>query len=99
MSEGSIYYAEPPPGQVRTPVNPPTRQGDLMAAGISMTIIAGIALGLRLYTRLHVLKNHLEADDCESKATQISSALISTMASRTTSGIFCRTLTILVNAW
>ncbi|KAI0166889.1 hypothetical protein GGR52DRAFT_556032 [Hypoxylon sp. FL1284] len=63
MSSEIIYYAEVPPGQVRTPVNPPTRRGDLMAAGISTTIIAGIALSLRLYTRLQVLKRDLEADD------------------------------------
>ncbi|XDG02197.1 hypothetical protein ABKA04_001812 [Annulohypoxylon sp. FPYF3050] len=63
MSDGSLYYAEPPPGQVRTPVNPPTRRGSLMAAGISTTIIAGIALSLRLYTRVYMLKKKLEPDD------------------------------------
>ncbi|KAI5865471.1 hypothetical protein GGS23DRAFT_594994 [Durotheca rogersii] len=63
MSEGPIYYAEPPPGQVRTPVDPPTRRGDLMAAGISMTIIAGLALSLRLYTRIRVLSKRLGPDD------------------------------------
>lgn len=65
MSDEIVYYAEVPPGQVRTPVNPPTKRGDLMAAGISTTIIAGIALSLRLYTRLQVLKKTLEADDCK----------------------------------
>ncbi|XXH00166.1 MHF histone-fold complex component [Hypoxylon texense] len=63
MSDEIVYYAEVPPGQVRTPINPPTKRGDLMAAGISTTIIAGIALFLRLYTRLQVLKKKLEADD------------------------------------
>ncbi|OTA92658.1 hypothetical protein M434DRAFT_396323 [Hypoxylon sp. CO27-5] len=63
MSEEIIYYAEVPPGQVRTPVNPPTRRGDLMAAGISTTIIAGLTLSLRLYTRLYVLKKTPKADD------------------------------------
>ncbi|KAI6089435.1 hypothetical protein F4821DRAFT_256857 [Hypoxylon rubiginosum] len=63
MSDEIVYYAEVPPGQVRTPVNPPTKRGDLMAAGISTTIIAGIALSLRLYTRLHVLKKRLGPDD------------------------------------
>ncbi|KAI2473895.1 hypothetical protein F4781DRAFT_379269 [Annulohypoxylon bovei var. microspora] len=63
MSDGQLYYAEPPPGQVRTPVNPPTRRDELMAAGISTTIIAGVALGLRLYTRVYMLKKRLEADD------------------------------------
>ncbi|KAI1415190.1 hypothetical protein F5Y13DRAFT_196538 [Hypoxylon sp. FL1857] len=63
MSEEPLYYAEVPPGQVRTPVNPPTRRGDLMAAGISTTIIAGITLGLRLYTRLYVMKKSPKADD------------------------------------
>ncbi|KAI1449909.1 hypothetical protein F5Y02DRAFT_413586 [Annulohypoxylon stygium] len=63
MSDGNLYYAEPPPGQVRTPVNPPTRRGSLMAAGISTTIIAGIALSLRLYTRVYMLKKKLEPDD------------------------------------
>lgn len=65
MSEDSIYYAEPPPGQVRTPVNPPTRRRELMAAGISTTVIAGAALALRLYTRLRVVDKGLNADDCE----------------------------------
>ncbi|KAI0133197.1 hypothetical protein F4776DRAFT_664368 [Hypoxylon sp. NC0597] len=63
MSDEIVYYAEVPPGQVRTPVNPPTRRGDLMAAGISTTIIAGITLGLRLYTRLYVMKKMPKADD------------------------------------
>ncbi|OTB07811.1 hypothetical protein M426DRAFT_317702 [Hypoxylon sp. CI-4A] len=63
MSEGTVYYAEVPPGQVRTPVNPPTRRGDLMAAGVSTTFLAGVALGLRLYTRLYVLRKKLETDD------------------------------------
>lgn len=63
MSDGIVYYAEPPPGQVRTPVDPPTRRADLMAAGISTTIIAAMALSLRLYTKLHILKKKLEPDD------------------------------------
>lgn len=65
MSDDIVYYADVPPGEVRTPVNPPTKRGDLMAAGIATTIIAGIALFLRLHTRIHVLKKKLEADDCE----------------------------------
>ncbi|KAI2621714.1 hypothetical protein GGR54DRAFT_599464, partial [Hypoxylon sp. NC1633] len=63
MSDDKLWYMDVPPGQVRTPVNPPTKQTDLMAAGISTTIIAGIALSLRLYTRFRILKKRLEADD------------------------------------
>ncbi|KAI1100726.1 hypothetical protein F4804DRAFT_318095 [Jackrogersella minutella] len=63
MTEGKLYYAEPPPGQVRTPVSPPTRRADLMAAGVFTTFLAGVALALRLYTRKHMLKKTLEADD------------------------------------
>ncbi|KAI0840063.1 hypothetical protein F5Y06DRAFT_308866 [Hypoxylon sp. FL0890] len=63
MREGTIYYADVPPGQVRTPFNPPTRRGDLMAAGVSTTIIAGLTLGLRLYTRLYVMKKSPKPDD------------------------------------
>lgn len=59
-----VYYAEVPPGQVRTPVNPPTRQGELMAAGIATVIIAGVAVFLRLYTRVRVVKTGLNPDDC-----------------------------------
>lgn len=63
--EDPIYYAEPPPGQVRVSVNPPTRRHDLMAAGIATTTIAAIALALRLYTRLRVVEKGLNADDCK----------------------------------
>ncbi|KAI1375164.1 trafficking PGA2-domain-containing protein [Hypoxylon crocopeplum] len=63
ISEDRLWYADVPPGQVRTEVNPPTQRGDLMAAGISTTIIAGMALGLRLYTRFYVLRKKLEPDD------------------------------------
>lgn len=63
MSEDPIYYAEPPPGQVRVTVNPPTRRNDLMAAGIATTTIAALAFALRLYTRLRVIKKGLNVDD------------------------------------
>ncbi|KAK7993010.1 hypothetical protein PG988_001804 [Apiospora saccharicola] len=57
------YYAPVPEGQVRTPVDPPTRQGELMTAGIVTVIIAGVAVFLRLYTRIRVVKTGLNPDD------------------------------------
>lgn len=64
MDAEPAYYADVPPGQVRTPVNPPTRQGQLMAAGITTLLIAGVAVSLRLYTRVRVVKTGLSPDDC-----------------------------------
>lgn len=64
-TDDPTYYAEPPPGQVRISVNPPTRRDDLMAAGIATTTIAAVALALRLYTRLRVVEKGLKVDDCE----------------------------------
>ncbi|KAI0024940.1 hypothetical protein F4780DRAFT_484212 [Xylariomycetidae sp. FL0641] len=63
MAEAPLYYQEPPPGQVRTPSNPPNKAADLMAAGIATTIIAGLSVGLRVYTRLQVVQGGLNADD------------------------------------
>ncbi|KAK8121417.1 hypothetical protein PG999_005537 [Apiospora kogelbergensis] len=63
MDTEPAYYADVPPGQVRTPVNPPTRQSQLMAAGITTLLIAGVAVSLRLYTRVRVVKTGLSPDD------------------------------------
>ncbi|KAK7942394.1 Satratoxin biosynthesis SC1 cluster protein 4, partial [Apiospora aurea] len=43
---------------------PPTRQRELMAAGITTLIVAGVAVSLRLYTRVRVVKTGLSPDDC-----------------------------------
>ena len=64
MSE-ILYVAEVPQDQVRTLVNPPSNAGAVMPSGIATTVIAGIAVLLRLFTRTHVVKGVLGADDCE----------------------------------
>ncbi|KAK8068696.1 hypothetical protein PG994_005312 [Apiospora phragmitis] len=63
MDAEAMYYADVPLGQVRTPVNPPTRQGELVGAGITTILIAGVAVSLRLYTRIRVMKTGLSPDD------------------------------------
>ncbi|KAF4472573.1 integral membrane PTH11 [Fusarium albosuccineum] len=57
------YVTEPPEGRVRTTVNPPTSAHEVISAGIATTVIALIAVCLRLFTRKYVVKGVLGADD------------------------------------
>ncbi|KAF4979255.1 hypothetical protein FZEAL_4500 [Fusarium zealandicum] len=57
------YVMEPPEGEVRTLVNPPTSAHGVISAGVATTVIAFIAVCLRLFTRKYVVKGVLGADD------------------------------------
>ncbi|KJZ76498.1 hypothetical protein HIM_04227 [Hirsutella minnesotensis 3608] len=58
-----VYLMEPPPGQVRTLVNPPSSGGSVVPAGIATTLIACVCVALRLFTRVHVVSGNLGSDD------------------------------------
>ncbi|PNY18832.1 Uncharacterized protein TCAP_07485 [Tolypocladium capitatum] len=45
---------DPPLGQVRTPVDPPSSAGAVMPAGIATTAVAGVCVALRIFTRVRV---------------------------------------------
>ena len=62
--------ADPPTGQVRhTGGERANLHGELAATAISMTVLACIAVALRLFTRIHVTKAGLGADDCKLRVT------------------------------
>ncbi|KAM4057271.1 integral membrane protein [Hirsutella rhossiliensis] len=58
-----VYLMAPPPGQVRTPVNPPSSGGAVVPAGIAATIVACVCVALRVFTRVHVVSGDLGWDD------------------------------------
>ncbi|VUC27041.1 unnamed protein product [Clonostachys rosea] len=58
----SLWAMLVPTGEVRTPVNPPTSAQGAVATGIVTTIIAGLAVAIRLFTRGYVVRN-LGIDD------------------------------------
>ncbi|KAM0345764.1 hypothetical protein ACHAPU_006117 [Fusarium lateritium] len=58
-----IYLMEPPEGQVRTLVNPPSSAGGIVPCGIATTAIALIVVSLRIFTRKIVVKGVLGIDD------------------------------------
>ncbi|KAF2650158.1 hypothetical protein K491DRAFT_697546 [Lophiostoma macrostomum CBS 122681] len=60
---GVLYMAEPPPGQIRYTVDRPNLHKELTATAISMTVVACIAVALRVFTRVHVTKAGLGVDD------------------------------------
>lgn len=62
----TTYLMEPPEGQVRTLVNPPSSAGGVLPCGIATTAIALIVVTLRIFTRKVVVKGVLGIDDCES---------------------------------
>ncbi|CAJ0553323.1 Ff.00g118350.m01.CDS01 [Fusarium sp. VM40] len=59
----AAYLMEPPEGQVRTLVNPPSSAGGVLPCGIATTAIALIVVGLRIFTRKVVVKGVLGIDD------------------------------------
>lgn len=61
----AAYLMEPPEGQVRTLVNPPSSAGGVLPCGIATTAIALIVVGLRIFTRKVVVKGVLGIDDCK----------------------------------
>ncbi|KAF9769718.1 hypothetical protein IL306_012809 [Fusarium sp. DS 682] len=54
---------EPPKGQSRTLVNPPTSASGVIPCGVTTTAIAFIIVALRVFTRRYVVKSVLGADD------------------------------------
>lgn len=60
----SVYMAEPPNGQSRQP-NPPTLHPQLTASAIILTVVAAIAVGLRIFTRVSVIQSGISIDDCK----------------------------------
>ncbi|KAF5965040.1 integral membrane protein PTH11 [Fusarium coicis] len=59
----SGYLMEPPEGQTRTLVNPPSSGSGVIPCGVTTTIIASIIVILRVFTRRYVVKSVLGADD------------------------------------
>jgi hypothetical protein len=60
------YLVEPPPGEVRTfGSDRPTLAPGLIAFGCASTVVAAVAVFLRLYTRTYVVRNAVSGDDCE----------------------------------
>ncbi|KAM0540619.1 hypothetical protein ACHAPJ_013563 [Fusarium lateritium] len=57
------YVMEPPEGQVRTFVDPPSSGSGVLPAGVATTVIAFVAVCLRVFTRRYVVKSVLGADD------------------------------------
>ncbi|CAH0055190.1 unnamed protein product [Clonostachys solani] len=58
----SLWAMPVPAGEVRTPVNPPTSAQGAVATGIATTVIAGLAVAVRIFTRGYVVRN-LGIDD------------------------------------
>jgi hypothetical protein len=63
MSASSGDMAEPPYGHIRHTTNPPDIHKGLAAVGVSTTILALVAVVLRIFTRSHVTKNGIHLDD------------------------------------
>jgi hypothetical protein len=55
---------EPPEGQTRTLVDPPSSGSGVIPCGVTTTIIASVIVILRVFTRRYVVKSVLGADDC-----------------------------------
>jgi len=60
------YMAEPPPGYIRQEAGLPNLHQGLKGVGVSTTLLAFIAVTLRLITRVHLTKNGVQLDDCKS---------------------------------
>ncbi|KAK7754951.1 hypothetical protein SLS62_003035 [Diatrype stigma] len=58
-----VYLAEPPAGQVRTLIDPPTRQASILAVAAATTAIAAVAVGIRFYTRTRIVGGRISIDD------------------------------------
>lgn len=61
----NVYLAEPPAGQVRTLIDPPTRQASVLAVASATTVIAAVAVGIRFYTRIRIVGGRISIDDSE----------------------------------
>ncbi|RYO84984.1 hypothetical protein DL766_009415 [Monosporascus sp. MC13-8B] len=58
-----VYLGNPPPGEVRSLTEPPTRQPEILAVGIATTCIAAVVVCLRFYTRLTIVRESITIDD------------------------------------
>ncbi|CAM1505082.1 Fc.00g107190.m01.CDS01 [Cosmosporella sp. VM-42] len=58
-----LYVIDPPEGNIRTEVNPPSSGSAVVPAGVATTVIAIIGVCLRLFTRTYVVKGVLGIDD------------------------------------
>ncbi|KAF6828178.1 integral membrane protein [Colletotrichum plurivorum] len=61
--DDSLYVMPPPEGQVRTEVDPPNTSGAVYPVGIATTVIAFVAVALRIFTRTYVMRGRLGIDD------------------------------------
>lgn len=60
-----LWAAEVPAGQVRHTTNLPSRQAQIVVVGVVAMTIGILALALRLFTRLRILRKRLTTADCE----------------------------------
>lgn len=67
-----LYASEPPAGQERHVSDPPNRMQEIVVVGTIATTIGVTALGLRLFTRVHILRKRIKVDDC--KLTQLAAS-------------------------
>ncbi|KAK7427173.1 hypothetical protein QQZ08_006286 [Neonectria magnoliae] len=58
-----VYVMEPPKGEVRSILDPPSSAGGVIPAGVATTVIAFVAVCLRLFTRKYVVKGVFGVDD------------------------------------
>lgn len=63
MDFSSTYVAEPPPGQIRYPIDPPNLHMELTIVGVSTTAVALVAVTLRLFTRARVTEMGVHVND------------------------------------
>lgn len=62
------YLADPPLGEVRLGMlKGPTRQWQLVVAAVVTASIASLTVGLRLFTRMQIVRGKVSVDDCESE--------------------------------
>lgn len=63
--EQPLWAAEVPEGQIRHTTDLPSRQVQIIVVGVVAMTIGIVALALRLFTRLRILRKRLTTADCE----------------------------------
>ncbi|KAK8065069.1 hypothetical protein PG997_011816 [Apiospora hydei] len=58
-----LYASEPPAGQERHVSDPPNRRKEIVVVGTIALAIGATALGLRIFTRVHILRKRIKLDD------------------------------------
>ncbi|KAK8033993.1 hypothetical protein PG993_008988 [Apiospora rasikravindrae] len=58
-----LYASEPPAGQERHASDPPNRRKEIIVVGTIALAIGVTALGLRIFTRVHILRKRIKLDD------------------------------------